>query len=75
MYFAPGEHNPPHFHSYYNEFQGRVDIRSCDLMDGDLPTRQRKLPLAWAELHQEEWMANWNLVMNGETSFKIEPLR
>jgi len=21
MYYAPGEHNPPHFHAYYNEFK------------------------------------------------------
>ena len=29
---------------------------------------------AWAELHQEELMANWNLVMNGEEPFRIQPL-
>lgn len=27
MYFAPGEHNPPHFHVYYNEYKASVDIR------------------------------------------------
>ena len=75
MYFAPGEHAPPHFHVYYNEFKATVDIRSCEVIDGDLPGRQRKLALAWAELHQEELMANWKLVMNGEEPFKIQPLQ
>ena len=75
MYFAPGEHNPPHFHAYYNEFKASVDIQTSELIDGDLPSRQQKLVLAWAELHQEELMADWNRVMNGVDPVKISPLR
>jgi hypothetical protein len=75
MYFSPGEHNPPHFHVYYNEYTATVDIRTCELIDGQIPKRQLKLVLAWAELHQEELTANWNLVMNGEKPFKIKPLQ
>jgi len=45
------------------------------MIEGDLPKKQMKLVLAWAELHQEELMANWKLVMNGEDPFKIDPLR
>ncbi len=74
MSFAPGEHNPPHFHVYYNDFRATVDIRSCEISSGNLPGKQVKLVLAWAELHQEELMANWKLVMNGEEPFKIQPL-
>ncbi len=29
MYFAPGEHAPPHFHAYYAEHKATVDIRTC----------------------------------------------
>ena len=75
LYFAPGEHNPPHFHAYYNEFKGSVDIRTCEVIEGSFPRRQRKLILAWAELHQDELMANWQLVMNGENPFRIPPLQ
>lgn len=75
MYFAPGEHNPPHFHVYYNEYRASVDIRTGEMLQGELPTRQRKLVLAWAELRREELMADWNLVMNGEEPFRIPPLR
>jgi hypothetical protein len=75
MYFAPGEHNPPHFHAYYNEYKATVDIRTCEIIEGDLPRRQQKLALAWAELHQDELMADWNLVMNGENPFRIQPLQ
>ena len=75
MYFAPGEHNPPHFHVYFNKYKATVNIRTCELIEGNLPRRQQKLSLAWAELHQDELVANWNLVMNGESPFKIQPLQ
>ncbi len=75
MYFAPGEHPPPHFHAYYNEFKAIVDIRTGEIIEGSLPVRQTKLVLAWAELHQEELMADWRLVMTGEEPFKIQPLQ
>ncbi len=73
MYYAPGA--PPHFHVYYNEYKASVDIRTGEIIDGELPRRQTKLTLAWAELHQEELMANWQLVINGEEPFKIQPLQ
>ena len=75
MYFAPGEHPPPHFHVYYNEYRASVDIRTSEIIEGNLPARQQKLVLAWAELHQEELMADWNLASQGELPFKIDPLR
>jgi hypothetical protein len=75
MYYSPSEHPPPHFHVYYNEYRGVVDIETCEMTTGDLPRKQLKLALAWAELHQEELMANWRLVTNGEEPFKIQPLQ
>lgn len=52
-----------------------VSIESRELSKGSLPNKQRRLVLAWAELRREELMANWNLLMNGEEPFKIQPLR
>ncbi len=72
--FAPGEHNPPHFHAYYQDYRAVVDIETCELRQGDLPNKQIKLVLAWAELHQEELKANWALATNGEALFQIKPL-
>ena len=37
--------------------------------------KQVKLVLAWAELRKEELLADWELAINGELPFKIEPLR
>ena len=47
MYYAPSKHPPPHFHVYYGEFRATVDIRTCEMMGGKLPTKQQKLVLAW----------------------------
>jgi len=43
---------------YYNQYKATVDIRTCEIIEGDLPSRQTRLVLAWAELHQDELMAN-----------------
>ena len=75
MYYAPSEHPPPHFHAYYGEFTATVDIQSCELTSRYLPGKQTKLVLAWAALHQEELLADWQLVMNGEEPFRIQPLQ
>ena len=75
MYLGNKEHNPPHFHAYYQGQKGIFDIKSCEMEEGDLPGKQVKLILAWAELHKDELLADWELAQNGETPFKIDPLR
>lgn len=74
-YCAPKEHAPAHFHAYYAEYKAVIDINSCELIEGELPKKQLRLALAWAELHREELMANWKLAMESELPFKIEPLK
>jgi len=75
MYCAPTEHNPPHFYVYYQEYRATVDIKNCEIIESDMPAKQVKLVLAWAELRKEELLADWELAINGELPFKIEPLR
>ena len=75
MYCAPSEHNPPHIHAYYQEYKAIVDIRKCEVSDGNLPRRKERLVLAWVEIHQEELLADWDLASNGELPFNIDPLK
>lgn len=75
MYCGKAEHNPPHFHAYYQEYKALVDITTCEIIDGNLPAKQAKLVLAWAELHRDELTADWALASKGELPFKIEPLK
>ena len=75
MYCAPSEHNPPHFHAYYQDRTAIVAIETGEVIEGGLPPRQTKLVAAWAELHREDLTADWRLASAGELPFKIEPLR
>jgi len=75
MYFSPKEHTPPHFHAYYQDLKATININTCDIIEGNLPPKQNKLVIAWAELHKDDLLANWDLAQNGEVPFKIDPLR
>ncbi len=67
------EHNPPHFHAQYQGHNAVFDMDG-NLTDGEMPKAQIKLIAAWAEIHREELLANWELAMQEEPLYKIEPL-
>ena len=75
MYCSPGEHNPPHFHAYYQNHRAIINIRKCEISEGKLPKKQSKLVLAWSEIHKDELLADWKLASKGELPFPIEPLK
>ncbi|ANM30004.1 hypothetical protein ABI59_11130 [Acidobacteria bacterium Mor1] len=76
MFSEPGgRHHRPHFHAYY---QGQVAVFAIDaieLLGGNLPARQRRLVEAWTEIHLDELQQDWELLQQGRTPFRIEPLR
>ncbi len=45
------------------------------LLAGELPQRQQRLVEAWAELHQDELVADWQLLQEGRRPAPIAPLR
>ena len=68
-------HHAAHIHIRYAEHVAVIEIPSGNLLDGALPSKQMKLVQAWIELHADELMADWLLAVNGETPYKIDPLR
>lgn len=67
------DHNPPHFHARYGDFEITVEIQS-EIVNGTFPRRGLKLVFEWYEQHRDELLANWNsLLTTGEFS-KIQPL-
>ncbi len=72
MYYD--DHNPPHFHAEYNDNKALVDINKARVIKGFLPSRQLKLVLAWAVLHQDELMQNWELAKDGKPLAEIKVL-
>jgi len=69
------EHNPPHFHAKYGEFKAEIDIKTLQLLKGDLPKRARALVLEWADEHRNELMHDWELARQNAELLKIEPLK
>lgn len=67
-------YNPPHFHASYQGYEALFNMDG-ELTDGDMPSRQKKLIAAWAEIHRDELLANWELAMKEQPLYKIEPLR
>ena len=69
-----GEHNPPHFHAYYQGMEASFDLEG-NIKEGEMPGKQKKLIAAWAEIHRDELIANWELAINEEPLYNIDPLR
>ena len=72
MYF--NDHNPPHFHVLYNEYDAEIEIKNLTILEGKLPARVLGLAVEWAELHKDELMDNWNLIQTTGKFAKIQPL-
>jgi hypothetical protein len=69
------DHGYPHFHARHAAGEAKVRIDNLEVIDSELPRRQLRLVLAWAELHQEELAENWRRARAGETLKQIEPLQ
>jgi len=75
FFFDNDRHNKPHIHARYAEFKAAIDIQTTEVLDGEIPTRQLRLIQAWIEIHRDELLADWTLAVEGNTPFKIEPLK
>lgn len=69
-----GKNHKPHIHCLYGDAEVVVALDG-EVLEGSLPAKQMKLLLAWMTIHEDELLANWNLLSDGEGYFKIEPLR
>ena len=69
-----GQHHVAHFHAYWQDEGAIISSEPADVIAGSLPTRQRRLVEAWAELHQRELLDDWNRLQQGRPPVPIEPL-
>lgn len=68
--FFSNEHNPPHFHAVYGEYNGSFSILDLKMIEGDLPIKAQSLIIEWANKHKEEIINIWNT----KTLKKLPPL-
>ena len=69
------DHEPPHFHATYGEFEILIKIMDLSVYAGSLPSRAFGLVMEWASLYQEELMDNWKIMRQNLPLKKIEPLK
>jgi len=69
------DHNPPHFHAFYAEYEALIDINSLAVFAGRLPPRAVGLVMEWATLHRDELLDDWGRAQRHEPVVKIDPLQ
>lgn len=75
FYYDNKQHNLPHIHARYQGTKAVFDIENAEMMEGNLPNKQKRLVQAWMEIHKDELIADWELASTGEQPYKIEPLK
>lgn len=68
--FFTREHNPPHFHATYGEYNGIFDIQTLEMIEGDLPVKVQSLVKKWGEQYIDDIMNMWDT----KTLKKLLPL-
>lgn len=66
------DHNPPHFHVEYQDFEAIIYIHD-GRVKGEMPRKQLKYIYSWLDEHQDELLANWELSTQREPLHTIEP--
>ncbi len=69
------DHNPPHFHATYGDYEILIRITDLSIYSGSLPSRAFGLVMEWASIHQSELLENWKLVSQEKPIKRIEPLK
>lgn len=59
MYLLGKEHNPPHIHVMYGEYNAVIDITTLQIIEGDLPGRGISIAQEWAAKYQAELLDMW----------------
>ena len=53
----------------------RIPIPDGEILEGKIQSNKMKLAQAWIEIHRDDLMADWELAVNGQEVFKIDPLK
>ncbi len=73
IYMYMNEHQPPHFHVWYNDYKAIITIED-GVVTGSFPRRALKLVYEWLDLHKVELMDNWKRMEQKDELLNIEPL-
>jgi len=74
-YYDDERHKTPHIHAKYQGQDASFSILDGSVLAGEIPAAKTRLVQAWIEIHRESLLADWELAVNGQAPFAIEPLR
>ena len=69
------KHHKPHIHAMHAGKMASFDLETRRVLAGELDADDVDKVRVWMGLHREELFANWELLRDGDTFFRIEPLR
>lgn len=70
MYFQQSEHNPPHIHALYGDDMAAIEIKTGEIIEGELPPKALSMVREWISLHEKELLRIWET----QEFSKLEPL-
>lgn len=75
MYHREGvRHYKEHIHIVYNQFNAVYSLNG-EIIEGNLPIKQRKMVEAWIAIHEDELKALWKEIKEFGNFFRIQPLK
>ena len=60
MFFKPKEHEPSHIHAVYNNYMGEFNIKTSEMINGDIPPSIQNIIKKWLSLHRTELQEMWD---------------
>ena len=71
MHLTRKEHEPPHIHAFYGEYEATFKIFDGELLYGAFPEKGQRLVKEFILLNQQDLLEMWET----ETYKKLPPLR
>ena len=68
------DHNPPHIHVQYGEFEATVDIKTGDILHGKIPPRLYKILREWLRLRRSDVLSAWQEARQHKMPRRIKPM-
>ena len=70
-----GRHSRAHIHAQHADKTASFDLETSEILAGEMDKDDVDKINGWMSIHREELFANWKLLEEEGTYFKIEPLR
>ena len=68
------DHNPPHFHAQYGEYEVIIEIKTGKVLNGKLPVRLLYFVEIWRKENELQILEAWDCAQDFKIPNKVKPL-